>query len=405
MVISTREQLKEHIHSIHDYLRNSGAGYGMTAMKIFSFFYGLKIIEPLVEQSNLDPELCKFSNLMKIIEGKTKKEIEEMPTQYIINDRIKDILKNIQETEAKLAYYVHHHLPSNLNDTIWMNVIKLVNEIPSKIDETYNENVNLSGKVYEYFIGRDATAISELGAYFTDRHITKYVIDKVKPTLFKDGIVKTMIDVFGGSGGFTLGYAEYLNNKSIDWMKQNNKGIPNYQKIFHMDMNEDVVKIAGLEYFTFAGKFPVCNASRSDDENVQFFRDNTFQHEFTSKFDYIFTNPPYGGDKSVKKPEVLNNDKIIEYIKGVLQERNKLYLENEDYINAVNKIKLKAKHKKNIIDYSIEQLDEIMKNLDDGLDDLQELLLKIQSKKNNYQNKLIMIRALILYKNIFMNIN
>ena len=55
--------------------------------------------------------------------------------------------------------------------------------IPSKIDKTYNDNVNLSGKVYEYFIGRDATAISELGAYFTDRHITKYVIDKVKPTL------------------------------------------------------------------------------------------------------------------------------------------------------------------------------------------------------------------------------
>ena len=30
MPISTKEQLKDHIHSIHDYLRNSGAGYGMT---------------------------------------------------------------------------------------------------------------------------------------------------------------------------------------------------------------------------------------------------------------------------------------------------------------------------------------------------------------------------------------
>ena len=39
-------------------------------------------------------------------------------------------------------------------------------------------NVQLSGKIYEYFIGRDETAISELGAYFTDRHITKYNDEK-----------------------------------------------------------------------------------------------------------------------------------------------------------------------------------------------------------------------------------
>ena len=41
----TREQLKEYIHSIHDYIRNSGAGYGMDALKIFNVFYSLKILE------------------------------------------------------------------------------------------------------------------------------------------------------------------------------------------------------------------------------------------------------------------------------------------------------------------------------------------------------------------------
>jgi hypothetical protein len=65
MPISTKEQLKNHIHSIHDFLRNSGAGYGMTAMKIFTFMYGLKIIEPLMTRKDLvseikDKELCRF---------------------------------------------------------------------------------------------------------------------------------------------------------------------------------------------------------------------------------------------------------------------------------------------------------------------------------------------------------
>lgn len=71
----------------------------------------------------------------------------------------------------------------------------------------------LSGKIYEYFIGRDDTAISELGAYFTDRHIVDYIIDKLNPEINKDGSIPSMVDMFGGSGGFTTGYVNYFNKK------------------------------------------------------------------------------------------------------------------------------------------------------------------------------------------------
>jgi hypothetical protein len=40
----TREDLKDYIHSIHNFLRNNGAGYGNVGMKIFNIFYGLKLI-------------------------------------------------------------------------------------------------------------------------------------------------------------------------------------------------------------------------------------------------------------------------------------------------------------------------------------------------------------------------
>ena len=66
MSITTREQLKEHIHSIHNYLRNNGAGYGMTAMKIFNMFYGLKMIEPLIKNGRLKLERCSFSKLVAL---------------------------------------------------------------------------------------------------------------------------------------------------------------------------------------------------------------------------------------------------------------------------------------------------------------------------------------------------
>ena len=60
-------------------------------------------------------------------------------------------------------------------------------------------NVLLSGKIYEYFVGRDEKAISELGAYFTNRLIVDFIFEKIDPTLHKDGTVPTITDIFGGS--------------------------------------------------------------------------------------------------------------------------------------------------------------------------------------------------------------
>ena len=47
-----------------------------------------------------------------------------------------------------------------------------------------------------------------------------------------------MIDPFAGSGGFTLGFVEYINinNENIDWNFKDN-----FLNIHHYDMSEDVV--------------------------------------------------------------------------------------------------------------------------------------------------------------------
>ena len=40
-IFITREDLKDYIHDIHNFIRNNGAGYGQTGVRIFSVFYGL----------------------------------------------------------------------------------------------------------------------------------------------------------------------------------------------------------------------------------------------------------------------------------------------------------------------------------------------------------------------------
>jgi hypothetical protein len=208
--ISNKEALKDKIHEIHNYLRNNGAGYGMNALKVFNLLYGLKKIEEkdLIDKVNLKRPECEFSYLLKLA---TENKDEEIAETIRIN-----VLDSI--FESKIKDFLFYEIPKTFKGSALSYLIKEINKI-TIIEKTCN--VLLSGKIYEYFIGRDESAISELGAYFTDRHIVDYIYNKLNYNINDDGIIDSMIDMFGGSGGFTTGYINYLNHKydNIDWKK------------------------------------------------------------------------------------------------------------------------------------------------------------------------------------------
>ena len=293
--VSNKEALKDKIHEIHNYLRNNGAGYGMNALKVFNLLYGLKKIEEkqLLDKVKLKRPCCEFSYLLKMAnEGKYNEKLSELI--------FGDVLTSIKRSDiGDLLFY---EIPQNIKSSVFSYLIKEINKI-TIIEKTCN--VLLSGKIYEYFIGRDESAISELGAYFTDRHIVDYIYKKLNPEINKDGSIDSMIDMFGGSGGFTTGYINYLNNKynNINWKN-------NINNIYHYDMNEDVVKSAGLEFFCLTGVLPDLN-------NLSY--KNSFTDNFNDqKFMNIITNPPYGGDKVKQSDAQIKKKKIKEYIKNEL---------------------------------------------------------------------------------------
>ena len=291
---SNKEALKDKIHEIHNYLRNNGAGYGMNALKVFNILYGLKKIEEngLLDKVSLKRPDCEFSNLLRIANENKDEHLAELI--------FGPVMKSIKQSELyELLFYV---IPENIKSSVFSHLIKEIDKI-TLIEKTCN--VLLSGKIYEYFIGRDESAISELGAYFTDRHITKYAVEKVRPIIKEDGTIASMIDMFGGSGGFTTEYINYLNETypQLDWATEINK-------ISHFDMNEDVIKSAGLEFFCLTGVLPNMN-------NLKY--KNSFTDDFGGKkYDLVFTNPPYGGDKSSKTETQSKREKVKEYIKNEL---------------------------------------------------------------------------------------
>lgn len=294
--VSNKEALRDKIHEIHNFLRNNGAGYGMNALKVFNIVYGLKKIEEngLLDKVNLKRPECEFSYLLHL----AHEEEGEKLAQLIFSD----VLDSISTSELReLLFY---EIPKNIRGSVFVYLFKEIDKI-TVIEQTCN--VLLSGKIYEYFIGRDESAISELGAYFTDRHIVEYVLGKLDPSLDADGTVPTMVDMFGGSGGFTTGYIDFLNRKyphQIDWFHE-------LRKVSHFDMNEDVIKSAGLEFFCLTGVLPDMN-------NLKY--KNSFTDEFNDqKFTYPLTNPPYGGDRTRKSDSKTKNEKIKEYIKKELE--------------------------------------------------------------------------------------
>lgn len=297
--ITNREALREKIHEIHNYIRNHGAGYGMNGLKLFNVLYGLKKIEEkgLLDKTRLKRPECEFSYLLHLA---TTGEDEKLSTTIL-----KDVLDSLYESDLK--GFLYYDLSRHLKSSIFAYLINEIEQI-TRIEETCN--VLLSGKIYEYFVGRDESAISELGAYFTDRHIVNYILDKLDPVV-EDGEVPSMVDMFGGSGGFTTGYIDYLQKKAeekdepIEWETQ-------LKQVSHYDMNEDVVKSAGLEFFCLTGVLP--NPKQLFYKNS--FTDNFEDDQGLRKYHYVLTNPPYGGDKNTKSAAQEKRDKVKAFLKS-----------------------------------------------------------------------------------------
>ena len=287
--ITNSDSLKEHIHSIHNYLRNHGGGYGLGALKIFNIFYGIKKLEEhgLNEMIGLSGKYW-FSSLLKMSKEMTDEEFHH---------HIVDGLLNELYEKPSLKEFIFYEIPKNIKSDVFRYLIGEINDI-TRIEK--ESNVLLSGKVYEYFVGRDESAISELGAYFTNRILVDYTIGKVNPQVDSDGNVPSMIDMFGGSGGFTTGYVNYMKEQypNIDWKT-------NVHNIFHYDINEDVLKAAALEIFCLTGQLPKM-------ENIAY--KHSFKTEFAERPKYILTNPPYGGDKNKKSQAQEKRDILKKHI-------------------------------------------------------------------------------------------
>ena len=347
VMITNKYILKDWIHDIHNFLRNNGAGYGMKSLKIFSLFYGLMRLEEfeMLEQFNLTEDYVKFSYLLELANKNDYATLKN-----VIADREKgkdgkgDSIIGLLFDQPGLKETLYHEIPKHITGKIYCELIKKINQI-SVIEKS--GNFQLAGKVYEYFIGRDESAISELGAFFTDRPIPKLVFDKLyrvdRLINSVNDEVPTFIDPFGGSGGFLLEYINAINNKLEKITEQKNIAKfwkKNINNLNHYDANEDVIKIAGLETMCLTKQKISLKKTT-----------NSFTFDFNNQnYKVVFSNPPYGGDKFrtdlIKRENTLlkeinnilkndkQNDKLLEQKKIIQNKINEVKQNHENYVRV-----------------------------------------------------------------------
>jgi restriction endonuclease S subunit len=315
--LTEKEGVQDYFHGIHNYMRNNGIGYGMSGLKVFSLFFGLMSIEQkpkCLKLLNFDKKFT-FSNIVKLCEDK------KYDIHTFINVELLDYLADKDNNCRDLFFFeISNKITGNVLRDFILNKIK---PLEKYIKSNANSNIQLNGKIYEYFIGRDKDNIKEFGAYFTDRYITLYISLKSPLEVQKDGIIPYNIDMFGGSGGFTITNIEQLINDAkdkgitINWKKE-------IKKIYHFDMNPDVVKHAAFETFLLLEQIPGYDEtfkwSNSFKEDETIFKDLLKQ-----KYIEVRTNPPYGGDSFDKQVgQIAQFIKMVNFIKenisGVLDE-------------------------------------------------------------------------------------
>ena len=320
LVINSEEDLQDYFHSVHSFIRNRFGLYGKAALQFFNFFFVLKVIEPFIESKHLifsdeeddDYVDCRFSKLCIINDE-----------EYKI-DRIQKIKTKIYQSKHKQTFFMN--FPIDRFDSKKHNLTDFLNKL-NLLTPTIMNDYHVYGRVYEYFLGhitgrnsgsRAGSQMEDLGQFFTSRHLVRYCIAKVKPTITTD--VPKMGDFYCGSGGFITEYIRYLNyhNNNINW---NN----NVKNIYGFDTDAEILKSARVDIMTLTNSF-LCEDEDEDEDNVfikNFRNINTFEENCMDtdnndiKVDFNFTNPPYGNSGKTTDEDKITLAKAGKEIKHV----------------------------------------------------------------------------------------
>lgn len=190
---------------------------------------------------------------------------------------------NTDDFENCLYYYIRDILDLGYDDisfqisspTVLGYCYSEINKINT--NELFDK-VDLIGDIYEHFINREGKSMKDLGQYFTDRTLIKYLVKMIDPK-FTNNNIENVWDPAAGTGGFLIEYISYLNNKynNINWHT-------NKHEIYGNDINKTTSSLLKQNlYYSFK---ELCSTSITMQDSLTV--------NSSMKYDNILANPPFG---------------------------------------------------------------------------------------------------------------
>ena len=297
-VSQLREEFKQKISRLNDYLWSNGLTDPGTRIQQMSFFFFLKMLEE--QDSALEKEAQLTRRTYKsIFKGKNEKyrwsEWSHKSGENLykfVRDEIFPFMENLSNGRENIRRMFIGAKLLVPDEVTLKRTIDIIDEIDfSKLD------ADVKGDLYEDLLNQIKVA-GELGQLLTSRHIIRLIVQMINPK-----ICETIFDPACGSGGFLLGAYEWIKLKNSDpkliyeyngikrgpgdKLSKKQWQFLQEEAFFGQDVDPVFVRLSlmnfflhGLEKSDVKRKDTV--AGPEDEEDLR-------------RFDVIMTNPPFAG--------------------------------------------------------------------------------------------------------------
>ncbi len=236
------------------------------------------------------PDQARFSRLIDLKEGEN------------LGKAINDAMTAIEEENSQLKGILPRTYQSLSNDTL-VNLLRSVNSILGDIEG------DAFGKVYEYFLGKFASAEGAKGGeYFTPTPIVRLIVEIIEPFNGK------ILDPACGSGGMFVQSARFID--------EHRKGNDGRLSIYGQERVEETLRLCkmNLAVHGLEGQISQSNTYYED------------PFKATGQFDYVMANPPFNVNKVDKAK--LEGDKRFSF--GLPKANNANYIWIQAFYSALN---------------------------------------------------------------------
>lgn len=235
------------------------------------------------------PDQSRFSWLLDLKEGEN------------FGKAINDAMAAIEEENPALKGILPRTYQGLSNDTL-VSLLRSVNAILGDIEG------DAFGKVYEYFLGKFASAEGKGGEYFTPTSIVRLIVEIIEPF---DGKI---LDPACGSGGMFV--------QSARFVEEHRRGKASRLSIYGQERVDETLRLCNMNLAVHGLEGQISQSNT--------YYDDPFKA--TGQFDYVMANPPFNVDRVDKAK--LEGDKRFPF--GLPKANNANYIWIQAFYSALN---------------------------------------------------------------------